>query len=149
MNILARWLPTALLLLGWPWSALAQEEPPLTRAEPVVRMVLQEAANEPYVGMVAIAAVALDRVADQRWPGTAKAVIYQRAQFTSMTLQLRRYSRRQIRQARAAVVHARAGWRPCGAGVLWYYAAWSKAPAWASRLAFRCALGDHLFYAEG
>ena len=30
---------------------------PLTREEPIVRMVLQEAANEPFAGMVAVAGV--------------------------------------------------------------------------------------------
>ena len=140
------WCASLLLLLGFP--VMAQEEPPLTRAEPIVRMVLQEAANEPYEGMVAIAAVALDRVADRRWPGTDAAVVYQRAQFTSMSLRLRRYSRRQVRQGRAAVAHARAGWRPCGAGVLWYHAVWAEAPGWTERLTLRCALGDHLFYTE-
>jgi len=50
---------------------------PLSRDEPVVRMVLQEANGEPLDGMIAVAAVAFDRVAAQGWPSTVREVIYQ------------------------------------------------------------------------
>lgn len=136
---------TALLLLGSPAAA---QDAPLTRAEPIVRMVLQEAGGEPYAGMVAVAAVALDRMEDRRWPSTAHGVVYQPAQFSAMSLRMRRYNKREVRQARAAVAHARAGWRPCGPGVFWYYAAWSKPPYWAKSYRFKCAIGDHLFFTD-
>lgn len=129
-------------------SSAQGAEAPLTRAEPIVRMVLQEASSEPYAGMVAVAAVALDRMGDRRWPSTAAEVVYQPVQFSAMSLKMRDYSVRVIRQARAAVAHARTGWRPCGPGVFWYYAAWSKPPYWTKDYTFKCAIGDHLFYVD-
>ena len=64
-------------LLLFPGIAWGGEFKPLSRDEPIVRMVLQEAANEPFAGMVAVAGVALDRVADRRWPSTTRKVVYQ------------------------------------------------------------------------
>ena len=141
------WHLSLLLLLGSP--AMAQEKP-LTRAEPVVRMVLQEAGREPYDGMVAVAAVALDRVVDRRWPGSEDRVVRQPWLFTGMRIQLRRYSPRAIAQVRAAVHHARAGYRPCGRGVLWYHATWlPERPSWTAFKTERCTIGQHVFYTDG
>ena len=119
---------------------------PLTRDEPVVRMVLQEAAHEPFEGMVAVAGTAFDRMNDARWPSTAQEVIYQPAQFTGMSIMLRNYSESQIIKARAAVFVARDGYRPCGE-VLWYHTVrvdpdWNKL-RWIQR---SCQIGDHIFY---
>lgn len=119
---------------------------PLSRDEPVVRMVLQEAANEPFAGMVAVAGVALDRVADRRWPDTARAVVYQRAQFSGMSLRMRKYSRQQIIRARVAVAIAESGTRPCGT-VLWYHTP-AVRPIWNRQLNMKCQLGRHVFYGD-
>lgn len=119
---------------------------PLTRAEPIVRMVLQEAANEPFAGMVAVAGVALDRIRDNRWPNTAREVIYFPAQFTGMGITLRKYSEGQIDKARTAVEIARSGTRPCGK-VLWYHTTEVK-PSWRERLIVKCQLGVHIFYGD-
>ncbi len=119
---------------------------PLTRGEPIVRMVLQEANGEPFMGMVAVAAVALDRVVDSRWPDTDHKVIYQRHQFTSMAQQLRRYTNTQIITARRAVADARRGKRPCGIAY-WYHATWMpQRPRWAAQVTPRCTIGNHTFY---
>ena len=119
---------------------------PLTRDEPVVRMVLQEAANETFAGQIAVAGVAYDRVTDPRWPSTLKEVIYQKAQFTGMSIKLRDYSRSQITQARLAVAEAERGTRPCGT-VLWYHTNYVY-PEWRKRLAAKCQLGAHIFYGD-
>jgi N-acetylmuramoyl-L-alanine amidase len=119
---------------------------PLTRAEPIVRMVLQEAANEPFAGLVAVAGVALDRIQDDRWPNTARDVVYSPAQFTGMGITLRRYSRVQITRARLAVVEAYLGTRPCGT-VLWYHTT-EVTPSWRERLVLKCQLGVHIFYGD-
>lgn len=119
---------------------------PLTRAEPIVRMVLQEAANEPVYGQIAVAGVALDRIKDRRWPNTAKGVIYQPAQFTGMNLKLRNYSETQITRARLSVEIARTGYRPCGR-VLWYDMT-SENPWWAKHYKKYCEIGKHTFYGE-
>ena len=119
---------------------------PLTRAEPIVRMVLQEAANEPFAGMVAVAGVAYDRMSDRRWPSSKWGVIYEFAQFTGMGIVLRRYSQSQITRARLAVVTAEMGTRPCGL-VLWYHTT-DVAPSWRERLVLKCQLGVHIFYGD-
>jgi N-acetylmuramoyl-L-alanine amidase len=110
-------------------------------------MVLQEAANEPYLGLVAIAGVALDRVSDSRWPATARGVVYQPNQFTAMGIRLRRYSRDQITRARKAVQEARSGVRPCGK-VLYYHSN-GIIPDWDyDKIEIQCMLGEHIFYGD-
>ena len=125
----------------------ANEFKVLTRAEPVVRMVLQEANNEPFAGMVAVAGVALDRVQDPRWPDTKKDVIYQRHQFTGMSVRFRNYRRDQITRARIAVATAEVGVRPCGT-VLYYHHEDVK-PEWDyTKIEVACQLGEHVFYRD-
>ena len=127
-------------------SAAHAEFRPLTREEPVVRMVLQEAANEPFDGLIAVAGVAFDRMKDRRWPSTEHDVIYQPAQFTAMDMMLGDYSEAQVVRARKATVLALRGIRPCGP-VLWYHTVDVK-PSWRTRFILRCRLGAHLFYGD-
>lgn len=115
--------------------------------EPIVYMVLQEAANEPFDGMVAIAGVAFDRMVDRRWPATIKSVVYQPRQFTGMGVKLRKYSHKQIERARLAVAVALSGVRPCG-DVFWYHTGDVK-PIWRLKLFKHCQLGAHIFYGDG
>ena len=123
-----------------------QQVPALSRDEPIVRMVLQESNGEPFMGMVAVAAVALDRVGDSRWPNTDHEVIYQRHQFTAMAQRLRRYTNAQIITARRAVAEARRGKRPCGVAY-WYHATWMpQRPRWTTQVTPRCTIGNHTFY---
>jgi spore germination cell wall hydrolase CwlJ-like protein len=126
--------------------AVGAEFTPLTHTEPIVRMVLQEAANESLRGQAAVAGVALDRMSDSRWPETEHAVIYQSRQFTGMGLRLRDYSQTQITQARLAVDLARTGYRPCGR-VLWYHAEYIT-PDWSFNLKKHCQIGLHIFYGD-
>lgn len=134
----------AFMLLANP--AHADDFRPLTRDEPVVRMVLQEAIHEPFAGLIAVAGVAFDRVHDGRWPSVLRAVIYQPWQFTAMNIRLRRYSQEQITRARRAVALAAFGARPCGT-VLWYHTYRVK-PSWRKRFVLRCRIGAHLFYGD-
>lgn len=144
--ILPRILLGLWFLLITPSTMDEQPVPALTRDEPIVRMVLQETNGEPFMGMVAVAAVALDRVVDSRWPDTDHGVIYQRHQFTSMTQRLRRYTNAQISMARRAVADARAGMRPCGVAY-WYHATWMpQRPRWAVSATHQCIIGNHAFY---
>jgi hypothetical protein len=119
---------------------------PLTRSEPIVRMVLQEAVAEPFEGMVAVAGVALDRMADSRWPNTRHGVIYQPWQFTGMRSRFGRHSRKDIERARRAVEAAEVGIRPCGK-VFWYHTP-KVSPSWAKRVQVSCRIGDHIFYGD-
>ena len=141
----------------WTTPVCSQEHPngfkPLSRAEPVVRMVLQEAINEPFSGLVAVAGVALDRVEDRRWPNTPAGVVYQgnhsrrTAQFTGMSITLRDYSPDQITRARLAVASAEIGDRPCGR-VLYYHTTWVT-PKWDyTKIEVACQIGNHIFYRD-
>ena len=119
----------------------------LTRDEPVVRMVLQEAAHERFVGMVAVAGVAFDRAADYRWPASVRGVVYEPYQFEGMSLKLRHYSQEQVRRARAAVRAAKFGVRPCGT-VYWFHATWMM-PDWDfNKIEPRCRIDGHRFYGD-
>lgn len=119
----------------------------LSRAEPVVRMVLQEANNEPFMGLVTVAGVALDRKEDPRWPNTKEAVVRQPGQFEGMQIKIRNYGRRAIARARIAVKVAARGYRPCGT-VYWYHATYVK-PRWDySKIEFACQIGEHVFYRD-
>ena len=120
---------------------------PLSRAEPIVRMVLQEANNEPFKGQVAVAATVFDRVADGRWPDTEHGVVYQPYQYSGMALDLRRYTAIQIESARRAVHVARLGARPCGASVLWYHTL-DVNPTWDAKMELACVIGNHIFFKE-
>jgi len=48
----------------------------------LAQMVLGEARGEPYEGQLAVAHVAMNRVADPRWPDTPSAVVLQPKQFS-------------------------------------------------------------------
>ncbi len=122
-------------------------DPPLTRAEPVVRMVLQEANNEPFDGMVAVAAVAFDRAGDSRWPDDVRSVIYQPRQFSGMSLRLGSYTVAQIQKARTAVRMARFGARPCGPSVFWFHTH-AVNPIWNQEMVLACKIGNHVFWRE-
>ena len=111
-------------------------------------MVLQEANTEPFLGKVAVAGVALDRVADPRWPSNVRAVVYQPWQFTGMMSKLGDYTNKDITQARLAVYLAKKGVRPCGKS-LWYHAIDIPKPAWTKGLKRTCMIGDHVFYTDG
>ena len=143
----------AFILLWFLPPAKAEDAPPLTREEPVVRMVLQEANTESLAGKVVVAGVALDRAADRRWPSTPRDVVYQgnhstrTAQFTGMAISLRRYTDKDIDMARLAVELARTGTRPCGT-VLWYHTDYIKLPHWTKAMTERCRIGAHIFYAD-
>ncbi len=130
------------ILLGISTTAQGAER------DPLVLMVLQEASGESFVGQVAVAAVALARVKDRRWPNTEREVVYQPAQFKGMSVRTRWYNAREIQKAEAAVTRARAGWRPCGEDIFWYYAAWSRPPYWAKSYKLKCVIGDHLFFVD-
>ena len=130
----------------------AADTKPLTRAEPIVRLVLQESNNEPFYGMVAVAGTVIDRAEDSRWPNTVGGVAYQgnhtlrTAQYSGMAIPFKKYTKAQIQLARAAVEVARLGVRPCGR-VLWFHTPWVS-PGWAKRLDKSCRIGGHIFYTD-
>ena len=133
-------------LVGIP-AAEGAEFKPLTRDEPLVRMLLQEANNEPFMGMVAVAATAIDRAIDSRWPDTIRGVVYQPYQYSGMALKMGQYPPHQVERARLAIGVARFGTRPCGGGVFWYHTL-AVSPSWDKKMVEACTIGNHVFFRE-
>ena len=101
-----------------------------------------EARGEPYVGMVAVGAVALNRVRSSRFPNTLAGVIYQSGAFDAV-------SDGQINlapseQSRRAARDALNGWDPTS-GCLYYYNPATATSPWIWSREVRLTIGDHSF----
>jgi len=110
--------------------------------ELLARLIHGEARGEPYVGMVAVGAVVLNRVKSSRFPNTIAGVIYQAGAFDAV-------SDGQINltpneQSRRAARDALNGWDPTG-GCLYYYNPSTAKSAWIWTREVRLTIGDHSF----
>ena len=108
----------------------------------LARLIHGEARGEPYVGMVAVGAVVLNRVKSSRFPNTMAGVIYQSGAFDAV-------SDGQINltpseQSRRAARDAMNGWDPTG-GCLYYYNPATATSAWIWSREVRLTIGDHSF----
>lgn len=106
------------------------------------RLVHAEAKGEPYTGMVAVAAVVLNRVRDSRFPSTIAGVVYQPGAFTPV-------SNGQINAAAGdtsirAARDALNGWDPTnGCIYFWNPATATSKWVWSRPIVIR--LGKHVF----
>lgn len=110
--------------------------------ELLARLIHGEARGEPYVGMVAVGAVVLNRVRSSRFPNTIAGVIYQTGAFDAV-------SDGQINltpgeQSRRAARDALNGWDPTG-GCLYYYNPSTATSKWIWTREVRLNIGDHSF----
>ena len=110
--------------------------------ELLARLIHGEARGEPYVGMVAVGAVVLNRVKSSRFPNTLAGVIYQAGAFDAV-------SDGQINltpneQSRRAARDALNGWDPTG-GCLYYYNPATATSSWIWSREVRLTIGDHSF----
>lgn len=110
--------------------------------ELLARLIHGEARGEPYVGMVAVGAVVLNRVRSGRFPNTLAGVIYQSGAFDAV-------SDGQIdltpgEQSRRAARDAMNGWDPTG-GCLYYYNASTATSSWIFSREVRLVIGRHSF----
>ena len=108
----------------------------------LARLISAEARGEPYVGMVAVGAVVLNRVKSSRFPNTMAGVIYQSGAFDAV-------SDGQINlapseQSRRAARDAMNGWDPTG-GCLYYYNPATATSSWIWSREVRLTIGDHSF----
>lgn len=88
--------------------------------ELMARMIVAEAEGEPYLGMVAVGAVIMNRVESPRFPDTIRAVLFQRGQFEPIANG--RFWRVQVREIhRRAARAALGGMDPTG-GALFFFA---------------------------
>ena len=110
--------------------------------ELLARLIYGEARGEPYVGMVAVGAVVLNRVRSSRFPNTMAGVIYQSGAFDAV-------SDGQINltpneQSRRAARDAMNGWDPTG-GCLYYYNPAKATSSWIWSREVRLTIGRHSF----
>ncbi len=110
--------------------------------ELLARLIHGEARGEPYVGMVAVGAVVLNRVKSSKFPNTIAGVVYQAGAFDAV-------SDGQINltpneQSRRAARDALNGWDPTG-GCLYYYNPATATSKWIWTREVRLNIGDHSF----
>ena len=110
--------------------------------ELLARLIHGEARGEPYVGMVAVGAVVLNRVKSSKFPNTIAGVIYQAGAFDAV-------SDGQINltpneQSRRAARDALNGWDPTG-GCLYYYNPSTATSKWIWTREVRLNIGEHSF----
>lgn len=108
----------------------------------LARLVYGEARGEPYKGMVAVAAVVLNRVKSSQFPGTIAKVIYQRGAFSVVDDGQINLSPNQ--QSLDAARDAMNGWDPSG-GALFYYAPKKTKNQWIRQRAVILTIGEHVF----
>ncbi|MEW5952465.1 MAG: spore cortex-lytic enzyme [Bacillota bacterium] len=141
------------------WAALGlaaaparQPAAPVTRGTParpvsdsvnlLARVIEGEAADEPYIGKVAVGAVIMNRVRSPAFPKTLSGVIYQPHAFESVTngQYNRPLSQDSIRAAQAALN----GWDPSGGALFFWNPAKPVSPwIWSRNIINR--IGRHVF----
>lgn len=108
----------------------------------LAKLVYAEARGESYKGQVAVAAVALNRVASSEFPNTVSGVIYQSNAFTCVSNGSINNTPDSscIRAAREALN----GWDPTG-GCLYYYNPSKTSDAWIRTRTVVTVIGNHHF----
>ena len=110
--------------------------------ELLARLIHGEARGEPYVGMVAVGAVVLNRVKSSSFPGTIAGVIYQPGAFDAVADGQINLTPNE--QSRRAARDALNGWDPTG-GCLYYYNPATATSKWIWSREVRLNIGDHSF----
>ncbi|MBR4039874.1 MAG: spore cortex-lytic enzyme [Clostridia bacterium] len=110
--------------------------------ELLARLIHGEARGEPYVGMVAVGAVVLNRVRSSRFPNTIAAVIYQAGAFDAVADG--QINLTPSEQCRRAARDALNGWDPTG-GCLYYYNPATATSKWIWTREVRLNIGAHSF----
>jgi N-acetylmuramoyl-L-alanine amidase len=108
----------------------------------LARLVYGEARGEPYKGMVAVAAVVLNRVESSLFPGSIAKVIYQSGAFSVVDDGQINLAPNQ--QSLDAARDAMNGWDPSG-NALFYYAPSKTSNKWIRSREVICTIGDHVF----
>lgn len=110
--------------------------------ELLARLIHGEARGEPYVGMVAVGAVVLNRVRSSKFPNTIAGVIYQAGAFDAVADgQINLTPNEQCRRAARDALN---GWDPTG-GCLYYYNPATATSKWIWTREVRLNIGDHSF----
>ena len=110
--------------------------------ELLARLIHGEARGEPYVGMVAVGAVVMNRVRSSRFPNTIAGVIYQSGAFDAV--KDGQINLTPSEQSRRAARDALNGWDPTN-GCLYYYNPNTATSPWIWTREVRLNIGDHSF----
>lgn len=108
----------------------------------LARLVYGESRGEPYKGMVAVAAVVLNRVKDSRFPNSIAKVIYQSGAFSVVDDGQINLTPNQ--QSLDAARDAMNGWDPSG-GAVFYYAPAKTTNKWIRSRPIIVTIGEHVF----
>jgi len=108
----------------------------------MAQAVYGEARGEPYVGQVAIAAVILNRLEDERFPNSVSGVIYQPGAFTCVSDG--QFYLTPNDTAKKAVRDAVNGWDP-SLGSLYYFNPETATSKWIWNRPQKLKVGKHIF----
>ncbi|MEW5921679.1 MAG: LysM peptidoglycan-binding domain-containing protein [Bacillota bacterium] len=113
----------------------------------LARLVHAEAAGEPYIGQVAIAASVLNRVKSPVYPNTIRGVIYQvtYGYYQYSPVLDGRINLPANRTAYQAVYDALAGWDPSN-GALGFYNPRKTSNQWVRQQTVTTVIGNHVFF---
>ncbi|MEW5921655.1 MAG: cell wall hydrolase [Bacillota bacterium] len=111
------------------------------------RLVHSEAAGEPYLGLVAVAATVLNRIQNSRYPNTLRGVIYQVSNgcYQYSPVLDGRINLPAGNAAFRAVYDAMAGSDPSG-GALGFYNPRKTSNPWVHRQPVITTIGNHIFF---
>lgn len=106
------------------------------------KVVMGEAADEPYTGKVAVAAVLLNRVDSPEFPNTLAGVVYQPLAFESVSNG--QYNREVSDEAMRAAQDALNGYDPTG-GALFFWNPYKPVSKWIWSRTITGQIGNHVF----
>jgi N-acetylmuramoyl-L-alanine amidase len=108
----------------------------------LARLVYGEARGEPYVGQVAVAAVAINRLESNKFANTLRGVIYEPLAFTAVSDA--QFYLEPNASALQAAKDAIKGWDPTG-GALYYWNPKTATSKWVWSRSIITQIGQHVF----
>lgn len=124
------------------WRTLKKVSLSLNEVEWVARAVHSEARGESYRGKVAVAAVIMNRIASNKFPNSAKGVIFEPRAFTAVDDGQMWLTPND--EARIAVRDAVRGWDPTN-GSLYYFNPETATSSWIWSRPQTIKIGKHIF----
>lgn len=140
------------------WSNFDDFARSATELDVLARTLFGEAAGESRRGIEAVAAVVMNRVADRRWPNTARAVCLQNRQYSLWNVEYRDTDANSLRAL--SVTDTNSAFKVCLAvaqdalaerlvdptgGAHHYYNPRKASPAWAPAAKSSLTIGNHIF----
>ncbi|MBX3495667.1 MAG: cell wall hydrolase [Parvibaculum sp.] len=150
--------PAAPAVGSFGWPNFTEFAGNATELDVLARTLFGEAASEARRGIEAVAAVIINRVADRRWPSTARGVCLQDRQFSLWNVEYRDSDQNSIRAL--SVTDANGTFRVCldvaqdalsgrladpTGGAHHYYAPKKANPPWKSAAKSSLTIGNHIF----